>query len=247
MTHRPSTTRRRPPTRLSGDRAAKVNAACILRSRRSVAVRRLNSYRRGKTVAQNALARAAEVVRGFGSWSSRASIKAYKRSCSPPASGCSTACSSSVATSSRAFEAEMAAYLGVAHVRGVASGTDALRMAALRRGPRARRRGPDPGQRLHGGRRSVDRRRRHARAGRHPPGRPRPRPRRAGRRRHAADARHHGRPSHGLPGRPRSHRRASRRSATCSCSRTARTPTARATTGGASAASAPRGRSAWAW
>src|SRR5439155_13276873 len=34
----------------------------------------------------------------------------------------------------RAFEAEMAAYLGVRHVRGVASGTDALLLAVLAAG-----------------------------------------------------------------------------------------------------------------
>src|SRR5262245_55625547 len=34
----------------------------------------------------------------------------------------------------RGFEAEMAAYLGVRHVRGVASGTDALMLAVLAAG-----------------------------------------------------------------------------------------------------------------
>src|SRR5213080_3878507 len=44
----------------------------------------------------------------------------------------------------RAFEAEMAAYLGVRHVRGVASGTDALWLAVAAAGEALQRAGARP-------------------------------------------------------------------------------------------------------
>src|SRR2546428_5692835 len=44
----------------------------------------------------------------------------------------------------RAFESEMAAYLGVRHVRGVASGTDALWLAVAAAGVRGRGAVPGP-------------------------------------------------------------------------------------------------------
>ena len=49
----------------------------------------------------------------------------------------------------------MAAFIGTKYVRGVASGTDALRLGARAAGVRPGRRGPHPGQRVRGGRRGA--------------------------------------------------------------------------------------------
>ena len=75
--------------------------------------------------------------------------------CSMRASASSIACSCSDGEEVRAFEAEMAAFVGTKYVKGVASGTDALRLGARAAGDRPGRRGAHPGQRLRGRRRGA--------------------------------------------------------------------------------------------
>jgi dTDP-4-amino-4,6-dideoxygalactose transaminase len=93
----------------------------------------LDDFLRGieeKTVAQDALARAAEVVSRVRLMELAREYKAYKAELLAACEQVLDRMQLLGGDELKGFEREMAAYLGVGHVRGVASGTDALRMAA---------------------------------------------------------------------------------------------------------------------
>ena len=81
-------------------------------------------------MAQDALARAAEVVSRVRLMELAREYKAYKTELLAACEQVLDRMQLLGGDELKGFEREMAAYLGVAHVRGVASGTDALRMAA---------------------------------------------------------------------------------------------------------------------
>jgi dTDP-4-amino-4,6-dideoxygalactose transaminase len=81
-------------------------------------------------VAQDALARAAEVVSRVRLMELAREYKAYKTELLAACEQVLDRMQLLGGDELKGFEREMAAYLGVSHVRGVASGTDALRMAA---------------------------------------------------------------------------------------------------------------------
>jgi dTDP-4-amino-4,6-dideoxygalactose transaminase len=81
-------------------------------------------------VAQDALARAAEVVSRVRLMELAREYRAYKTELLAACAQVLDRMQLLGGDELKGFEREMAAYLGVGHVRGVASGTDALRMAA---------------------------------------------------------------------------------------------------------------------